>query len=136
MEVFGAQGQSVGLRLSHCLAPALLHQCGRGRWGARAEVLSLPFHQEELLNRGGDARLRLGKARAGFKVCGRGHSAPVSRPVKTGVYGPRYRLAPDMACQHPSACLALVPLLLFLAPPQSPGSLASSEPGQILQSCG
>lgn len=55
--------------------------------------MGLPFHQEELRVRvrrgGGVAGLRLAKARAGFKVCGRWTLRSCSRPVKTKVYGPR-----------------------------------------------
>lgn len=78
MEVFGAQGQSRewGFQAESLLGPCPL-QCGRGRCRARAEVLGLPFHQEELREAagagwgGGVSGLRLGKPRAGFKVCGR-----------------------------------------------------------------
>lgn len=133
MEVFGAQDQSVGLRLSHCLAPALLAQSGRGRWGAGAEVggvLSLPFHQEELGSRGVPPRespCRIQSLRA-LDTPPRFHD----------LLKPEF-MAPDIVGLPTPICL-LGPCTPFtfptLAPPQPPGSFASSEPGQILQSCG
>lgn len=65
---------SGGSRMSHCSAPALLQWAGpvQSLGGGLASAL----HQEELLvgvgwRGGGISRLRLGKALAGFKVCGR-----------------------------------------------------------------
>lgn len=61
-------------------AESLLGPCPALVWAgplrSKAEVLGLPFHQEELrcwggARGGGVAGLRLGKALAGFKVCGR-----------------------------------------------------------------
>lgn len=125
-----AQAESL---LGPCLAP----RCGRGRCGARAEVgvLGLPFHQEELRRRG----------------CGGSRGAP-PRESRCGIQSlralntpPRFHdlLKPEFMASDsiglPTPICLLGPwtpfMLPTLAPPQSPGSFASPEAGQILQFC-
>lgn len=137
MEVFGAQKQKL-LRLSHCLAPALLARCGRGRCGARAEVsvLGLPFHQEELRRRvwgGGESQeLRLGKDGAGSKVCG----ALDTPPRFHDLLKPEFMASDSIGLPTPICLLGpCTPFMLpTLAPPQSPGSLQAQRQARFCSS--
>lgn len=131
--------ESGGSRLSHCLAPALL-PCGRGRCRARAEVLGLPLHQEELRRCGGGG---VGRGSRGAPPregpCGIQSLRALDTPLPFhDLLKPEF-MTPDSVGLPTPLCefgLCTPFTLSTLAPSLLPGSFASRKLGQVLQSCG
>lgn len=136
MEVFGAQKQKL-LRLSHCLAPALLARCGRGRCGARTEVgvLDLPFHQEELRRRGGGGESRGAPPRE--RRCGIQSLRALDTPPRFhDLLKPEFMASDSIGLPTPICLLGpCTPFMLStLAPPQSLGSLQAQRQARFCSS--